>query len=1214
MRKFGKLYTPLLLVSFSLFAFGSPHGHGQLAFIQNKGQWHKNALYKADIKGGKVYLEKNRFTYVFYDQGDLERIHDLKHTRDYDPQNNKDKDFMIDCHAYHVEFLDAKEGALISGNGKRKEYHNYFLSNNQEMWAGHVPLYDQVVYQTVYPDIDMKVYSRGSQLKYDFIVNPGARTESIRLKYDGIEGVSLKEGNLIIRTSVGDIVESKPFAYQMVAGSKKEVACHYELDAQTVTFTLPKGYDESKILIIDPVLIASTYSGSTESSYGHCATYDNLGNIYTGAICFGTGYPVTTGAFQVAFGGSKDIAISKLNPDGSNLIYATYIGGSEDDYPHSLFLDNNDELHIYGSTSSANYPVSTNAYDQTFGGTSSWDYDIVVTKLNPSGSAIVGSTYIGGSGDDGNNNISVNYGDDYRGEIIADASGNSYVASCTSSSDFPATSGAFQTSPGGGQDGVVFKLNGDLSVLEWGTYLGGNADDVAYGLRFDSNGDIYVVGTAGGNTFPATTGTVNPAFLGNKDGFILRLQGNGSTLLAGTFWGTNAEDQIFFIDLDADDNVYVYGQTDGNLAVTPGVYSNPNTKQFISKLNFDLDSVIFSTVFGSGTSWGYDISPIAFMVDLCGYIYASGHGGIGGSGSGIPTTSNAFQTSGGFYLTVLEPDAAGLYFATYYGASSDHVDGGTSRFNNKGIVYQGVCTGSSSFPTTSNAWAPNVLNSGWDVAVFKIDFQTPRVITEALANDSSGCTIPFTVDFTNNSSAATTYIWDFGDGSPLDYSFEPSHVFVNPGSYEVMLIAVDSASCNVADTTYIDITVDNGISLQADFTTEVFSNCDSALVVEATDNSNGDNLSYEWDMGDGSNYTVQDVTHTYQDTGTYTVTLIISNQDCNLSDTLSQVVEVTYAANDVKVQFTAAQVAPCNLLVETNNNTVGNNLVFEWNINGDLYSDYNVSYDFPDTGTYGILLIASDTLCGGADTGFYDITLVMDMFVKLGPDEYICNEGGMVELNPEESYDAYLWSTGAIGSAIQVFSPGIYWLKVTDEGCSASDTVLISSAPPLPDLTYTVSICLGEEITLSPNYPNASSVIWKNSVESHSISVRKEDEYWFDITDEYGCTKKDTIFVIMNSEVSPDVWFPNTFTPNGDGINDVFSPVGFGIENYEMTIFNRWGDKVFYTDNPNNAWDGKVQGKKEILQDGTYIYKVTYKNECTSSAIISKIGHVSLVK
>ncbi|MFA4917363.1 MAG: hypothetical protein WC560_11935, partial [Syntrophales bacterium] len=743
-----------------------------LSFEENKKQWNPDVLYKTDIPGGRIFLEKNTITYSLYSISDLEKGHNHSHTSE--KPGKPEKDFKIRCHAFKVKFSGANTDVVVNGKDKMQKYSNYFIGNDSSRWASFVGNYKTVEYHDLYKGIDLEVYSSGNNFKYEFIVNPNTDPSDIRMVYEGAEKLTLNQGTLVIATSVTDVLETIPYVYQEIDGVKKEIKCSYILVENQVSFDFPEGYDKNFPLVIDPVVVASTYSGSTAETWGHCATYDNQGNIYTGGRCFGQGYPVTTGAFQTSFAGDVDIAIGKLNPTGSAFIYATYIGGTSDEYAQSMITDSNGELYIYGSSASADYPVTAGCYDNSFNGS----YDIVLTKLNSTGSALMGSTYMGGQDIDGLNDISYNYGDEFRGEIILDANNNPLVASFSSSFNFPTTPGAYDQSFDGGQDGVVFKMNSNLTSLTWSTFLGGSGDDAAFGLQINSVGYVYVVGGTDGNNFPTTPVVLHPNFQGGDyDGFICILQGNGSALMASTYFGTSEFDELFFVDLDANDNVYVFGLTEGNIPPTVGVYANPGSSQFITKLDPTLNTVIYSTCFGSGTiSYYADFSPTAFLVDICENVYAAGWGET----TGFPVSPNAVQpTTDGedFYLMVLKKDALSLLYATYYGDPNalEHVDGGTSRFDKQGIVYEAVCAGGSQFPTTPGAVSA-VNNTDWDIAVFKIDFQLGQVLADANASpNDTGC-VPFTVNFINNSNGVN-YLWDFDDGSPLNTQVSPSHTF-----------------------------------------------------------------------------------------------------------------------------------------------------------------------------------------------------------------------------------------------------------------------------------------------------------------------------------------------------------------------------------------------------------------------------------------------------
>ena len=275
----------------------------------------------------------------------------------------------------------------------------------------------------------------------------------------------------------------------------------------------------------------------------------------------------------------------------------------------------------------------------------------------------------------------------------------------------------------------MVKLAPDLSSIVWSSYLGGSGFDAAYSIKFDNNKNIVLAAELPAPDFPVTAGSYQTVFNGIVDGWIARLAADGSAIMNATFTGTVSFDQVYFVDLNANGNVFCYGQTAGHMPITSGVYRNVNSGQFLQKFSPDLSTLGFSTVFGSGSTSGLvipNISPTAFLVNDCNNIYMAGWGGFVNSSTqtgfwqsttnGMPITSDAYQktTSGSdFYFMVLNGDATKLVYSTYLGGNSSktHVDGGTSRFDKYGIVYHAVCSGcqfgnttggpTSDFPTTA---------------------------------------------------------------------------------------------------------------------------------------------------------------------------------------------------------------------------------------------------------------------------------------------------------------------------------------------------------------------------------------------------------------------------------------------------------------------------------------------------------------------------------
>lgn len=797
-------------------------------FVENKGQWEPFIHYKAGIPGGNVYFENGRLSYVL---ADLSHLHD-----DYfHPHTGGRQPFTVRGHAFRLHFEGGNAAAAISAQQPYAEYHNYFIGNDPRKWAGDVGLFAQVQYDEVYPGIDAVFYGQDRALKYDFWVAAGANAAQIQLRYEGLEGIRISpEGDLVFPTSIGEFRELRPYAYQSIDGREVEVPVRFVVRGSTVSFAFPQGYDHAHTLVIDPTWIFGSFTGSTADNFGFTATYDTTGALYGGGIVFNVGYPTTVGAFQTVyggggpspFGGGFDMGISKWNATGTALIWSSYIGGTDNEQPQSLIATPAGELVVYGRSTSPNYPTTGGAVQAALAGGS----DIVLTKLNVAGTALIGSTYFGGAANDGlnmntnffQNSLYFNYGDDSRGEVMLDAANNVYVASCTQSANFPVSPGCAQAAFGGGlQDACVFKLNPTLTAVQYSTYLGGGANDAAYSIKVDPANNAFVAGGTESADFPVTPGTITPVYKGAIDGFITRLNAAGSTFTASTYIGTPDYDQCYFLELDAAQNVFVVGQTLGGFPVSGGVYSNPGSTQFIGKYNATLTTTAFTTVFGSGQP-ATDISPTAFLVDRCGFIYVSGWGGavnniVGNQGDvgSMPTTVGAFDVttsdSSDFYIIILTPNALGLEYGTYYGGdlSDEHVDGGTSRFDPDLRVYQAVCAGcggNSDFPTTPGAVSQTNNSTNCNLGVFKFAFDPQDIRAEFASLTFDSCA-PFPVNFTNTSTGGVSFTWDFGDGSPTVNTFNASHTYSVAGTYHVLLTIVDSNSCNIVDTIGHTVTV-----------------------------------------------------------------------------------------------------------------------------------------------------------------------------------------------------------------------------------------------------------------------------------------------------------------------------------------------------------------------------------------------------------------------
>ena len=825
----------------------STHSQAQIQFTENKSQWDNHISYKAQLDGGALFVEKTgKLTFHLYDKDNYRSRH-----------LGKIISPNLKFHSYSINFLGSNASPQIIANDITEDYSNYFVGKNSSHWASNVHHYKNILISELYANIDAMYFGGKQSIKYNFIVKPNGNPNEIKIHYVGVNSIKLKNGELYISTSVSESIEQKPFVYQIINEDTIEIPSKFILKDNVVSFKLLKEYDRSHELIIDPLLVFAASSGSTADNFGMTATYDSRGSLYTGGTTFDIGYPTTVGAYDVSFNnfvgpGQTDVVITKYDSSGTFLKYSTYLGGNGAEIVSSLVVDKNDNLCLYGATGSSNFPTTVGCYDNTFNGGTYISFvfngttfnngtDIFAAKLNSNGNTLLSSTYIGGGENDGINynnaitsytspygnvteyppdSLQYNYGDQYRGEIQVDTLDNIYIYSSTKSSDFP-TLNALDNSLGGKQDAVLIKFNPTLSGLVFSTFIGGSDNDAGYALALDDTLNIYVTGGTRSSNFPITAGSYKTTYGGGKcDGYICKIKQNGSAIIHSSYIGTNNYDQSYFVQLDNQQNVYLFGQSLGNMPVTAGVYSNANSKQFIQKLNPQLNVLLASTVIGNGNG-NINISPSAFSVDCAGNIYLSGWGGniiFLVPTSGMPLTANAIQSSTdsyNFYLMVLAPNMSNILFGSYFGGalSHEHVDGGTSRFDKNGIIYQSVCAGCTNnddFPVTPGAWPNNGSNvnysSNCNNGVFKIDFQLNSAVANISASTISGC-MPLTVNFTNNSTPGHGYLWDFGANDTTSTIFNPIKTFTAAGTYTANLYVKTSICNNIYDTAKIIITV-----------------------------------------------------------------------------------------------------------------------------------------------------------------------------------------------------------------------------------------------------------------------------------------------------------------------------------------------------------------------------------------------------------------------
>lgn len=915
-----------------------PHVSPALRFTENLGQWDNNILFRAQLDGGALFVEKNCLTFNLYDKKKYRENH-INGLRKEEHKNSK-----VKGHAYKLRFEGCNLNAQVEKFQTGSDYENFFIGNDKSKWKSNVKNYHQLFFKNLYNKIDYEVITAVNGLKYNFHVKPGANVADIKLKYEGVDKIKLKDGNLVLKLEINEVVEQKPYAYQIINGKVKEVPCNYVLKGANLSFEFPAGYNKSYDLIIDPLLVFAAQIGTVVDNFGMTATFDAAGNLYSGGIVFDVGYPTVAGSYDVTFNnvagyGRTDVFITKYNATGNALLYSTYLGGSGTEVVSSLVVDYNNNLCMYGATSSPNFPMLANSAYPTFKGGPTLGFtsngtifcggtDIFLAKFNATGTNLMASTYYGGTANDGINHLTntvpdfvaanlnpcttnfpttnydslqTNYGDQFRGEIQVDVFNNIYITSSSRSADLPMV-GGFDNTINGGQDAIVAKFDPSLNVLLYSSFIGGSQNDCGNGIFVDKNQEVYVTGGTCSNNLQGTSGGHISSYQGGKtDGFLYKILASGASIVNATYIGTASYDNSFFVQVDKGGSVYVYGQSLGNIPVqkhasAATVFSVSSTHQFIIMYNNGLTNVLMSTVFGNKTN-GIDISPSAFAVDRCKNIYLSGWGGgiITNTApmANMPLFAPTQASTAGydFYLMALDSNATNLVYGSYFGGNSsqEHVDGGTSRFDPRGVIYQSVCAGcggADDFPITPNTWpcpssttCPNQNpSSNCNNGVFKIDFQLKLAVSTINTNTIAGCN-PLTVTFTNAAqptSSLATSTWDFGNGTVVTTTVSPIVVtYTNPGTYTVSLVITDPTTCNIKDSSITYITVYPGI--KADFTHTVVPCTDS---VKFTNTSTTTATSYtpNWSFSGGGTSTSQNPIQTYSANGTYTAKVVAINE------------------------------------------------------------------------------------------------------------------------------------------------------------------------------------------------------------------------------------------------------------------------------------------------------------------------------------------------
>ena len=1161
---------------------------GQL-LLENKGQWPEGVLFRSNMPGGKLWVQQHKLIFHLQDYSTMHKLHAMAEP------NYKGQD--VSQTLVHLNFRGSNQVVNIEKKDPSSSYFNFFKGNDQKKWTSEVHSYSEAILKNFYQGIDFKISGINNEVKYEFIVQKNSDPSQIILDYSGQKKIQIDtKGNLILETDLGKVIEEKPVAYQLINGQRKEVKCRFILKDNEVRFDLGN-YDPNNILIIDPILVFATYNGANSDNFGMTATYGNDGTAYTAGTIYGNDYPapdvlaydIQSNFVAGAIGyGISDVFVSKYSSDGSAMLWGTFIGGGDNtqgtETVHSLICDQSNNVYLMGATSSSDFPITSNSFQQIHSGGTAAQFtyngitfsnqgtDIYVSKISANGHNLLNSTFVGGSGNDGVNYnplslpynsvaaysaLSSNYGDQFRGEIMLDDNNNILIASSSRSTDFPIVN-AFQSANAGGQDGIVFKLASNFQSLLFSTYYGGSSDDACYSVKIDTANQIVFSGGTQSTDLPGTVGAYSPTYNGGiTDGFVVKLNSTGLGIQKATYLGKNNYDQAFFVEIDKNNHIYVLGQSvGGTFPVVNANFSNPNSSNFIIELNSDLTSNIASTVFGNGST-AIHISPSAFLVDICGNIYVSGWGANILQNtllSGMPVTSDAFQATSpngfDFYLIVIKRNFQDILYGSYLGGSQakEHVDGGTSRFDKNGVVYQSVCGGCggySDFPTTPGAWSAANNSSNCNNIVFK--FSTDVIpIANFTASSTSSCEeIPIT--FQNNSTENDTYLWDFGNNNFDSTTFSPSYTYSIPGVYTVFLYVTDN-DCDITDTAQITITIYENIQLNL---IDAIDLC-SPVPINLTSYTNGTASNFIWStnslFSDTLNFDFSDSLFVLNDPQAGYYYVQASNSECALIDS-------------VLLSFTSSDL----ILNGGNNLCLGDQTTLSA-----TNTNPTISFNYVWTPIAGII---------GSNTS--SSIVVQPLFSQYYYLSAASSNGCFVE--------------DSIFILVSVINPSSVLASASEYIVVPGATVVLSGLPnSLPNYSWSPTTGLS-----SPNSQETNALIQENTIFTLTVS-------------DGICTRSDTVQIKVYEIIceEPYVFIPNAFSPNGDDNNDVLLVRGIFIEKMIFRIFDRWGELVFESENPQIGWDGTFRGKKLDPDVYDFYLDVTCYNGLKS---ITK-GNVTLMK
>ena len=587
---------------------------------------------------------------------------------------------------------------------------SYFIGNDPDKWHADVPVWGGVRYVDLYPGIDLLVAGEGGRAAHWIVAREGADLSQVRLQVEGADYITLDGDTLLVGTATGQCV--LPLLQVSGSGARVEGQATVEGSQVVAPFAAAVAAAQAATALAAVDLAYSTFLGGAASDYGYDVIVDGQGSAYVVGTAWAVDFPVTAGVFDTVHNGNSDVFVAKLNPAGSGLVYATFLGGADNDNGYGIDLDGAGNAYVTGQTCSSDFPALATSYDWLYNGSG----DAFVTKLNTTGTALHYSTFVGGTSIESGEGIAV------------DPTGQAHIAGVTHSLNFPVTVGALDTSMGGVCDGFVVKMNAAGSAMLFATYLGGGSAEVLYGIDVDLMSNACVTGYTASADYPCTLGALDNTLGGSQDALFARIGAAGNLLVYSTYLGGGANDGGWDLAVDSSGKAYLTGETASvafpvSAAAFDTSFNGGAYDAFV--VNIDLaGAMVYGTFYGGnqddrGRSIAIDAGENAHIVGFSNSVDLPMRPGSYDSSHGSPGVVDAF-------VAKLNHGGTALPYATYLGGAQADSGQGVA-IDAGGYTYVTGYTASSDFPTTLGAYDATLGGVGVDDAfVSKLEMKLAR--------------------------------------------------------------------------------------------------------------------------------------------------------------------------------------------------------------------------------------------------------------------------------------------------------------------------------------------------------------------------------------------------------------------------------------------------------------------------------------------------------